>query len=113
MTTCIVGWSHTPFGKHESEDVESLIMKVATAAVADAGLEVEDIDELVLGTYNEGFSPQGFPSSLILQADEAFRFKPRLGSRTLVRPAPPRCTRGSSRSRPRKPASCSLSASRR
>ena len=76
MTACIVGWSHTPFGKHEGEDVESLIHKVATAAVADAGLDVGDIDELVLGTYNEGFSPQGFPSSLILQADEAFRFKP-------------------------------------
>ena len=29
MTACIVGWSHTPFGKHEGEDVESLIVKVA------------------------------------------------------------------------------------
>jgi acetyl-CoA C-acetyltransferase len=76
MTACIVGWSHTAFGKHEGEDVESLIAKVATQAVADAGLEPEDIDEIVLGTYNEGFSPQGFPSSLVLQTSEAFRFKP-------------------------------------
>ena len=30
MTACIVGWSHTPFGRHEAEDVESLIVKVAT-----------------------------------------------------------------------------------
>ena len=76
MTACIVGWSHTPFGKHENEDVESLILKVATQAVADAGLAPEDIDEILLGTYNEGFSPQGFPSSLVLQADARFRFKP-------------------------------------
>ena len=76
MTACIVGWSHTPFGKHESEDVESLILKVATQAVEDAGLGLEEIDEIVLGTYNEGFSPQGFPASLVLQADERLRFKP-------------------------------------
>ena len=76
MTACIVGWSHTPFGKHEAEDVESLILKVATQAVEDAGLGLEEIDEIVLGTYNEGFSPQGFPASLVLQADERLRFKP-------------------------------------
>ncbi len=76
MTACIVGWSHTPFGKHEDEDLESLILQVAGRAVADAGLAPEDIDEILLGTYNEGFSPQGFPASLVLQAHEAFRFKP-------------------------------------
>ena len=86
MTACIVGWSHTPFGKHENEDVESLILGVATQAVADAGLAPEDIDEILLGTYNEGFSPQGFPSSLVLQADQRFASRRRHGSRT---PAPP------------------------
>ena len=39
MTGCIVGWSHTPFGKHENEDVESLIVHAATEAVKDAGFE--------------------------------------------------------------------------
>jgi len=76
MTACIVGWAHTPFGKHESDDVESLIGRVATQAVADAGLEPEDIDEIVVGNFNEGFSPQGFPASLVLQTNPAFRFKP-------------------------------------
>ncbi len=76
MTACIVGWSHTPFGKHDEADLESLIGEAATAAVADAGLEPEDIDEILLGTYNEGFTPQGFPASLVLQADDRFRFKP-------------------------------------
>lgn len=76
MTACIVGWAHTPFGKHENEDVESLISKVATQAVADAGLGASEIDEIVLGTFGEGFSAQGFPASLVLQAEGAFRFKP-------------------------------------
>ena len=76
MTACIVGWSHTPFGRHEAEDVESLIVKVAKDAVADAGLGLDDIDEIVLGHYGGGFSPQGFTSSLVLQADDAWRFKP-------------------------------------
>ena len=35
-----------------------------------------DIDEIVLGHYGGGFSAQGFTSSLVLQADEAWRFKP-------------------------------------
>ncbi len=76
MTACIIGWSHTPFGKHAEADLESLIGEVASAAVADADLAPEDIDEILLGTYNEGFSPQGFPASLVLQADDRFRFKP-------------------------------------
>jgi acetyl-CoA C-acetyltransferase len=76
MTVCIVGWTHTPFGKHEHEDVESLIGRVARDAVADAGLEPADIDEIVLGHFNGGFSAQAFTSSLVLQADDAWRFKP-------------------------------------
>ncbi len=76
MTACIVGWSHTPFGKLEDDDVESLILRVATQAVEDAGLTPDEIDEIVLGTCNEGFSPQGFAASLVLQSDERFRFKP-------------------------------------
>ncbi|MEM7024383.1 MAG: acetyl-CoA acetyltransferase [Pseudomonadota bacterium] len=76
MTACIVGWTHTPFGKHEGEDVESLIVRVARDAIEDAGLEPSDIDEIVLGHFNGGFSPQEFTSSLVLQADDAWRFKP-------------------------------------
>jgi acetyl-CoA C-acetyltransferase len=76
MTACIVGWSHSPFGRQESEDVESLIVEVACGAVADAGLEPFEIDEIVLGHFNGGFSPQDFTSSLVLQADDAWRFKP-------------------------------------
>lgn len=76
MSACIVGWAHTPFGKHADEDVESLITQVSRDALKDAQLSASDVDEVVLGTFNEGFSPQGFPASLILQADEGLRFKP-------------------------------------
>jgi len=76
MTACIVGWSHTRFGKHENEDIESLVVKVATDAIRDAGLAPADIDEIFIGTMNGGFVRQEFPSSLVLQADPALRFKP-------------------------------------
>ncbi len=76
MTACIVGWAHTRFGKHENEDVESLIIKVAAEAIRDAGLEPKDIDEVFIGTMNAGFVRQEFPSSLVLHTDPALRFKP-------------------------------------
>jgi acetyl-CoA C-acetyltransferase len=76
MTACIVGWAHTKFGKHEGEDTESLIVRVATDAVRDAGLAPADIDAVYLGTFNGGFVRQDFPASLVFQADPAFRFKP-------------------------------------
>jgi acetyl-CoA C-acetyltransferase len=76
MTACIVGLAHTPFGKHDAESVESLIVRVATDALKDAGIEAADVDEIVLGHFNAGFSPQDFTAALVLQADPAFRFKP-------------------------------------
>jgi acetyl-CoA C-acetyltransferase len=76
MTVAIVGWAHTPFGKHDAETVESLVVKVASGALDHAGLGPNDIDEIVLGHFNAGFSPQDFTASLVLQANDAFRFKP-------------------------------------
>jgi len=76
MTAAIVGWAHTPFGKLDAESVESLIVRVANEALAHAGIGAEDVDEIVLGHFNGGFSQQDFTASLVLQADPAFRFKP-------------------------------------
>ena len=67
MTAAIVGWAHTPFGKHADETVESLIVSVARDAIADAGFEPGDIDEIVLGHFNAGFSAQDFTASLVQQ----------------------------------------------
>ena len=76
MTASIVGWAHTPFGKFDTETVESLVVRVATEALADAGISAADVDEIVLGHFNAGFSPQDFTASLVLQADPELRFKP-------------------------------------
>jgi len=76
MTACIVGLAHTPFGKLDAESVESLIVRVAKEALADAGTEAADVDESLLGHFNAGFSAQDFTAALVLQADPAFRFKP-------------------------------------
>src|SRR4029077_13567868 len=75
MTGCIVGWAHTPFGRLDGETVESLVVKAASGAMADAGIEAKDVDEIVLGHFNAGFSPQDFTSSLVLQASPDLRFK--------------------------------------
>jgi acetyl-CoA C-acetyltransferase len=76
MTACIVGWAHTPFGKLSGETVESLIVRVANEALVDAGVAASDVDEIVLGHFNAGFSAQDFTASLVLQASPDLRFKP-------------------------------------
>jgi acetyl-CoA C-acetyltransferase len=75
MTACIVGWAHTPFGRLEGETVESLIVKVAGEALTDAGVAAKDVDEIALGHFNGGFSPQDFTAALVLQASPDLRFK--------------------------------------
>src|SRR5438552_6807935 len=76
MTACIVGWAHSRFGKLEGETLEGLITKVAVDALDHAGIGPDDVDEIVLGHFNAGFSPQDFTASLVLQADDRLRFKP-------------------------------------
>ena len=76
MTACIVGWAHSRFGKLEGETLEGMITKVASEALEHAGIGPEDVDEIVLGHFNAGFSPQDFTASLVLQADDRLRFKP-------------------------------------
>ena len=75
MTAAIVGWAHTPFGKLTGESVESLIVRVAGEALADAGVAAKDVDEIVLGHFNAGFSAQDFTAALVLQASPDLRFK--------------------------------------
>lgn len=76
MSACIVGWAHLPFGKREGETLEDMIFKVAADAIDHAGIEPDQIDEIVLGHFNAGFSAQDFTASLVLQADDRLRFKP-------------------------------------
>jgi len=76
MTTCIVGWAHSRFGKLEGATLENLITTVAAEALEHAGIGPEDVSEIVLGHFNAGFSPQDFTASLVLQADDRLRFTP-------------------------------------
>jgi acetyl-CoA C-acetyltransferase len=75
MPGCIVGWSHTKFGKLEDQDLESLIVGAAAGAIADAGIEPGEIGAIYVGTFG-GFGKQGFPASLALGADAALRYRP-------------------------------------
>jgi len=76
MGAAIIGWSHTPFGKRAEDTLESLIVRAAREALDHAGVEAAQVDEIVLGHFNAGFSSQDFTASLVLQADPDFRFKP-------------------------------------
>ncbi|UPG74627.1 acetyl-CoA acetyltransferase (plasmid) [Roseomonas gilardii subsp. gilardii] len=73
---CIVGWAHSPFGKLEDPDAESLIARVAGAAIADAGIAPGEVDAVFVGQFNNGFSRQDFPASLPMQSVPELRFKP-------------------------------------
>jgi acetyl-CoA C-acetyltransferase len=75
VTACIIGWAHTPFGRLDGETVESLVVRAATEALADAGVAAGDVDEILLGHFNAGFSAQDFTASLVLQASPDLRFK--------------------------------------
>ena len=75
MTACIVGWAHTPFGRLDGETVESLVVRAADAALKDADIAAADVDEILLGHFNAGFSAQDFTASLVLQASPDLRFK--------------------------------------
>ena len=76
MTACIVGWAHTPFGKLEDPDIESLFGRVAMAAIHDAGIAPAEVDAAFVGVFNGGFSKQDFFASLLLQSVPELRFKP-------------------------------------
>jgi len=71
---CIVGWAHTNFGKLEDPDVEALIARVARTAIEDAGIAPSDIDGIFVSLFNNGFSKQDFPASLVMQSVPELRF---------------------------------------
>ena len=73
---CIVGWAHTPFGRLDDPDIESLIGRVANAAIADAGIAPHEVEGTFLSLFNNGFSRQDFPASLVLQSVPELRYTP-------------------------------------
>lgn len=72
----LIGWAHTPFGRSDAPDVETLMAQVAGAALDDAGLEPDDVDAVHVGVYNHGFSRQGFEAALVGSATPALAHQP-------------------------------------
>ena len=72
----IVGWGHTPFGRLDGQDLESLVLAASREAIASAGIAPADIDAVFLGHFNSGMVPDGFCASLPLSLDPGLRFKP-------------------------------------
>jgi acetyl-CoA C-acetyltransferase len=66
----LTGWGHSRFGKLTDETLESLIVQVSREAIANAGLQPGQIDEIFLGQFNSGMLPLGFASSLALQVSD-------------------------------------------
>ncbi|MBF6615297.1 acetyl-CoA acetyltransferase [Pollutimonas thiosulfatoxidans] len=72
----IVGWAHTPFGKLDDPDIESLIARVSRGALDHAQLGPQDVDMITVGVYNNGLTPQGFEGALVALGEPALRFTP-------------------------------------
>jgi len=72
----IVGWGHTPFGRLEEQSLEDMIVAAAREAIDHAGVDPAEIDGIWLGNFNSGMVPDGFASSMALQADDRLRFTP-------------------------------------
>src|SRR4029079_11738820 len=73
---CIIGWAHSPFGRLEDPDIEALIGRVARAAIDDAGIAPSEVEASFVSLFNNGFSAQDFPASLVLQHVPELRFRP-------------------------------------
>ena len=76
MSTAITGWSHSAFGRLDGVDLESLICQVSKEAIADAGIDARDIDAIWLGHFGSGLIQENFCASLVMQGDDALRWKP-------------------------------------
>jgi acetyl-CoA C-acetyltransferase len=73
---CIVGWAHTPFGKLEDPDVESLIARVSGEALVHAGVGPDAVDGIYVGVMNNGFSKQGFEGAQVALHQPALAHTP-------------------------------------
>jgi len=73
---CIVGWAHTPFGKLEDPDVDSLIARVSGEALIHAGVGHHQLDGIYVGVMNNGFSKQGFEAAQVALGQQELAYVP-------------------------------------
>lgn len=72
----IVASAHTQFGRLSQHTLESLIVEATQSVLRDANVDATEVDAVFLGHFNSGMVPDGFPASLVLQADPGLRYKP-------------------------------------
>ena len=60
----IIGWGHNKFGINETQSTEDMIAEVVSEAISHAQVDPKDIDNIVVGTFNNGFQKQDFHGAL-------------------------------------------------
>ena len=62
--TNIIGWGHNKFGKNDDQSSEDMIADVVSQAIKHADIDPKEIDNIVVGTFNNGFQKQDFHGAL-------------------------------------------------
>ena len=60
----IIGWGHNKFGINDTQSIEEMIAEVVSEAISHAQVDPKDIDNIVVGTFNNGFQKQDFHGAL-------------------------------------------------
>ena len=60
----IIGWGHNKFGRNDTHSTEDMIAEVVSEAISNAQVDPKDIDNIVVGTFNNGFQKQDFHGAL-------------------------------------------------
>ena len=60
----IIGWGHNQFGRNETQTTEDMISEVVSEAISHAQVDPKEIDNIVVGTFNNGFQKQDFHGAL-------------------------------------------------
>ena len=60
----IIGWGHNKFGRNDTQSTEEMIAEVVSEAISHAQVDPKDIDNIVVGTFNNGFQKQDFHGAL-------------------------------------------------
>ena len=60
----IIGWGHNKFGRNDTQTTEDMISEVVSEAISHAQVDPKDIDNIVVGTFNNGFQKQDFHGAL-------------------------------------------------
>lgn len=60
----IIGWGHNKFGRNDMQSTEDMISEVVSEAISHAQVDPKEIDNIVVGTFNNGFQKQDFHGAL-------------------------------------------------